>query len=200
MFRHISMLPVLAAGLVAAACTDDGITDPTLMNASQPLAQVVAADHTQGMVPFTWTYHMTPISAEVVVCTNSDGSPPFLPVPKNYTGTGNISHMGRMDPDATLAWFTDCVVNMVGEIPVTASGGIVAHLVGANGDAVDMEGVLTVSFADFSATGEWEITGGTGRFTDASGWINTYEVAAEDGSGSVGSGSGMITRPGSFGH
>ena len=71
---------------------------------------------------------------------------------------------------------------------------------GANGDAVDMEGVLTVSFADFSATGEWEITGGTGRFTGASGWMNTFEVAAEDGSGSVGSGSGMITRPGSLGH
>lgn len=200
MSRHTSMLSVLAVGLIVAACTDDGITNPTFTGGVQPQAQVVAADHAPGMVPITWTYHMTPIPGDMIVCTNSDGSPPFLSVAVNYTGTGNLTHMGRMDPDATAAWFTDCVVNIIEDSPVNASGGIVAHVVGANGDAVNMEGVLTLSFADYSATGEWTITGGTGRFTDASGWLNTYEVASPDGNGSVGSGSGMITRPGSFGH
>lgn len=200
MSRSTSLLSALAVGLLVSACGDHSITDPAFGDLVQPQAQVVAAAPAEGMVPFTWTYHMTPISANTLVCTNSDGSPPFLSVPVDYSGTGRASHLGRIDAEATAASFTSCVVNIVGGIPVTAAGDISLHLVGANGDAVDMEGVLTVSFADFSATGEWTITGGSGRFTGASGWVGTFEVAAEDGSGSVGTGLGMITPPGALGH
>lgn len=200
MSRFTSLLSALSAGLLLSACADQSITAPALEDVVLPQAQVVAASRAEGMVPFTWTYHMTPISGDPLVCTNSDGSPPFLAVPVDYSGTGHASHLGRIDPESTAAWFTSCVVNIVGGIPVTAAGDINVHLVGANGDAVDMEGVLTVSFADFSATGEWTITGGSGRFTGASGWLATFEEAAEDGSGSVGSGSGMITPPGALRH
>jgi len=48
--------------------------------------------------------------------------------------------------------------------------------------------------------GEWTITGGTGRFAGASGWIQTLEVPSADGSGSDGGGSGMITPPGMLRH
>jgi hypothetical protein len=200
MSRSTSLLSALAVGLLVSACGDRSITDPAFGDLVQPQAQVVAAAPAEGMVPFTWTYHMTPISEAALECTNSDGSPPFLSVPVDYSGTGQASHLGRTDPEATAAWFTSCVVNIVEGIPVTAAGDISLHLVGANGDAVDMEGVLTMSFADFSATGEWTITGGSGRFTGASGWVGTFEVAAEDGSGSVGTGLGMITPPGRMGH
>jgi len=200
MSRSTSLLSAVAVGLLVSACADQSITDPALEDLVQPQAQVVAAAPAEGMVPFKWSYHMTPSSPNTLVCTNSDGSPPFLTVPVDYSGTGQASHLGRMDPEATAAWFTSCVVNIVGGIPLTAAGDISLHLVGANGDAVDMVGVLTVSFADFSATGEWTITGGSGRFTGASGWLSTFEVAAEDGSGSVGTGSGMITPPGALGH
>jgi hypothetical protein len=200
MSRRISMLSVLAVGLVAAACTDDGIMDPALMDAAQPQAQVVAADHAQGMVPITWRYHMTAAPGDMLDCSNSDGSPSFLSFPVNWKSTGSMTHLGVTDPQATRAWFTSCTVEIVGGYPVSGSGDGFVHVVGANGDAVDIEGTLTLSFTENVATGAWTITGGTGRFRGASGWVNTYEVPAEDGSGSVGSGSGMITRPGSFGH
>jgi hypothetical protein len=197
MSRCTSLLSALAVGLLASACADQGITDPALDALVQPQAQVVAAAPAEGMVPFKWTYHMTPSSGNTLPCTYLDGSPAPLSVPVDYSGTGHASHLGRIDPEATAAQFTSCVVNIA---EGTAAGDISLILVGANGDAVYMEGVLTVSFADFSATGEWTITGGSGRFTGASGWVSTFEKAAEDGSGSVGSGLGMITPPGALGH
>jgi hypothetical protein len=119
-----------------------------------------------------------------------------MAIPVNYSASGKMSHLGRLDPNDSGAAFTECIVNVVGGVPTTAVGAATVELVGANGDGVFLEGYLTLHFADMTATGEWTITGGTGRFEGASGWLRTWETPAEDGSGSVGSGEGMITPPG----
>lgn len=206
MSARTSMLPLLALGLLLAACADDGITAPDLPDVPRPQAQVIDAgapagtQGRNGMVPIAWRYHMTGVPGDMITCTNSDGSPPFLGFPVNWKGTGSMTHLGVMDSQGTKAWFTSCTVDIVGGYPVAASGDGVVHVVGANGDAVDLQGTLTLSFADNNATGDWTITGGTGRFTGAAGWIKTLEVPAADGNGSVGSGSGMITAPGALRH
>ena len=202
MSTRISMYPLVTLGLLLAACADDGITAPGLLDVPRTQAQVIDAARapgTHGMVPITWRYHMTEMPGDVIWCTNSDDSSPFLSFPVNWKGTGRMTHLGVMDSQATMAWFTSCTVEIVGGYPVSGSAHGLVHVVGANGDAVDMEGTLTLSFAENVATGEWTITGGTGRFTGASGWMNTREVPSEDGSGSVGGGSGMITAPGVLG-
>jgi hypothetical protein len=191
--RYSSHLLTLAVGLLLAGC-QDGSTGPT-WDSSAPLQ---ATTSRSTMVPLTWTYHMVAAAGGVLTCTNSDGSPPSLAFPINWAvASGMMTHLGLLDTEASSAAFSTCVVNIAPEgYPISASGDATVHLVGANGDAVDMAGVLTLSFADGSAAGDWTITGGTGRFTGAGGWIKTLEVPAADGNGSEGSGSGMITPPG----
>ena len=193
--RDTSHLLALALGLLLAGCHDSS-TDPTWgANAQAP--GVVASRST--MVPVTWTYHIVATAGELLTCTNSDGSPPWLAFPINWAvASGKMTHLGLLDTEASSAAFSSCVVNVEGGYPVSAYGDGTVQLVGANGDAVSLAGVLTLSFLDNTALGDWTIVGGTGRFTGASGWIKTSEVPAADGNGSVGSGSGMITPPGAL--
>ena len=174
MLGRTSVALMLAVGLVLAACDDGGITGQGLTTASraQPELGQGAGPHT--MVPITWTYHMMPASDDMITCTNSDGSTPFLSFPVYWMATGKMTHLGITDSEASSAWFTACVVNLVDGVPVSADGDGYVHLVGANGDAVDLAGVLSLSFVDFTATGDWTITGGSGRFDGASGWIDTF--------------------------
>jgi len=196
-----SILPILAAGLLVAACNDGSITDPATAVDAQLRAARVAGNGATVMVPIKWTYVMTAASTDVIVCDNSDGSTPFMAFPIEWAvADGMMSHLGVLDTEASSATFSSCLMYIVDGAPVSGDGVATIHLVGANGDAVDLEGVLTLSFADFTATGAWSIIGGTGRFTGASGWINTLEAPTADGSGSQGSGSGMITPPGMLNH
>jgi hypothetical protein len=192
------ILPMLAAGLLLVGCDAGGITDPAITTGHEPQAIVGARPHT--MVPIEWTYHMAPAPGGEITCSNSDGSPPFLTFPINWKASGMMSHLGTTDSGASAAWFSSCVVNIVGGVPVSGVGYGYVHIVGANGDAIDLAGALTLDFTSFEATGDWTITGGTGRFASASGWIQTLEVPAADGSGSDGSGSGMVTPPGMLNH
>jgi hypothetical protein len=202
MSGRTSLLPVTAVVLLLAACHDSGITDPSLRSDVQLQAKSGAAASVDAMVPIKWTYHVTAIDdGELLECTLPDGSPTGIRSPANWAvAAGMMSHLGILDTQASYAGFTSCVVNIVGGYPLTADADAFVHLVGANGDAVDLSGVLTLSFVENNATGDWTITGGSGRFTGAHGWLKTLEVPAADGSGSVGSGSGMITPPGALGH
>lgn len=139
------------------------------------------------MVPISWTFEAEAQPGAVIECA-PEGSGFILPA--NWSMTGIASHMGRLDPVATTTWFSSCWLGAG-----TVSGAISTILVGPNGDSLEMEGVLTLSFADGTATGEWAIHGGTGRFESATGWMTTIEHPKEDGSGSAGTGHGMITPP-----
>jgi hypothetical protein len=196
MSRRAALLPMLAAGLLLGGCSDGGPTD--LSRPDSP--QAVSAARASTLVPITWKYHMMAAPGDVLICDNSDGSPPFLAFPVNWVTEGTITHMGRVDSNASSASFSSCTLNIVDGIPVTGVGYGSVEIVGANGDAITFTGALTLDFAAYDAVGEWTITGGTGRFAGASGWLHTYEVPAADGNGSVGSGTGMITPPGMLGH
>jgi hypothetical protein len=113
-----------------------------------------------------------------------------------YAVSGHLTHLGRLDEDASLATIHTCEVIMGSAGPEGVTGAVTAHLVGPQGDAVDLAGTLTLIFAAAQSIGDWDIVGGAGRFEGASGYLDTVEHPAEDGIGSVGSGSGMITLPG----
>jgi hypothetical protein len=195
MSRRAALLPMLAAGLLLGGCSDNTPTDVALAGDSQLSAEPCLNRRAPVMVPIAWTYHMASVPGAMLTCTNSDGSPPFLAVPVDYVASGFMTDLGRTDPDASTAAFTSCTVQLEGGNPVTGDASGDVRLVGANGDAIEFSGVLTLSFANYSATGRWTITGGSGRFTGATGWIRTYEVPAADGNGSDGHGWGMISQP-----
>jgi len=196
MFSHVSKNLILAGLLLPTGCGDAGPALPLSLDSVHSEVGMVESAGQDHLVPVRWAYHMTASGTDILICTNSDGSPPFLAIPVQYAAAGRMSHLGRLDPGASGAAFTSCIVNVVGGVPLTAVGTAWVELVGANGDAVFLEGDLTLHFADLTATGEWTVTGGTGRFEGADGWINTRETPAEDGSGSVGTGEGMISPPG----
>jgi hypothetical protein len=196
MFSSVSKLTALAGFLLLTGCGDSGLTTPSPLDEVPAELATVAAASQNVMIPVTWTYHMAAAGTDMLVCPNSDGSPPFMAISVHYNATGRMTHLGRLDSSATGATFSSCVVNVVEGMPITAVGAATVDLTGANGDAVFLEGTLTLHFSDMSATGEWTIAGGTGRFDGASGWIQTWEQPEEDGSGSVGSGEGMISPPG----
>jgi hypothetical protein len=151
------------------------------------------------MVPVRWVYHMQAAGADMLWCTAPDGSP-VLPVSVNYTGSGWMSHLGKLDSAGTSAQFTECTVAFGTSGPSEATANGVVEVVGANGDSIFLEGSLTLSFASGEAVGNWVITGGIGRFDGAAGWIETVETPAESGDGSTGSGAGMMTPPGAVNH
>ena len=181
-------------------CGDKTLTDPVplddaghgwdLVSAAKPGAPTPTI-----MVPIKWDYRMQPAGPEILWCTAPDGNP-FMPIPVRYAASGRMSHLGELNPFLSRAWFDGCVISFgpAGPTEGTAWGGV--ELVGANGDAIALEGSLTLSFASGVAVGDWAITGGTGRFDGARGWIETAETPAEGGSGSAGSGAGLITPPG----
>ena len=186
-----STVLLLAACLLPCGCGDLALAGP---DEAAPAASLVG-DHGAEMVPITWKYEVAFSGTDLIVCTNSDGSAPFMAVPANYTMTGHVSHLGVLDA-GTSATMTTCTVTIAGGIPVSAAADTQVELIGANGDAILLEGVLRLVFAETEMTGEWSVTGGTGRFAGASGWLTTSEAPNADGSGSVGGGAGMITPPG----
>lgn len=196
MFSHGRKLIPVAVLVLFAGCGDTGITTPLSPDPTRLVLETTTAVSAETMVPLKWTYRAIATGTDLLYCRNSDGSPPWMAIPVDYTVTGRMSHLGRLDPAASSARFTDCVVNVVGGFPATAVGAALVELVGANGDGVSMAGELTLHFADNTASGEWSITGGSGRFEGAEGWMESLERPAPDGSASVGSGQGMITPPG----
>jgi hypothetical protein len=79
----------------------------------------------------------------------------------HVTGDGEARHLGR-----TAVETTDQVVNLL-----TGAATATYHLTAANGAEVvaELDFVALQTPTGFTFTGTWEITGGTGRFTNASG-------------------------------
>jgi hypothetical protein len=111
----------------------------------------------------------------------------------HVTGDGEVTHLGQ-----TAIETTDQVVNLL-----TGAATATYHLTAANGDEVvaELDFVAVPTQTGFTFTGTWEITGGTGRFTNASG-SGTIEGRAEFTGPTNGVGSftmiGTISSPGSL--
>ena len=93
----------------------------------------------------------------------------------DYHMSGNATHMGELD-ETSFLHHDDCNLS-ISEFLLTTS--VSGELVAANGDVVyysgddviDVFNFLTGSGPNGPITGVWTITGGTGRFEDASGTI-----------------------------
>lgn len=99
-----------------------------------------------------------------------------LPLPiLDYFISGNATHLGNLDASSFLH-HDDCSIDLEA---MTLTANVSGHLVGANGDWIEYEGEDVVDILNFVVppgpdpsgpiTGTWTITGGTGRFEEASG-------------------------------
>jgi hypothetical protein len=186
------MLSLLAAALLVGACDREAI-NPLATQDEVPQASWVDGEK---MVPVDWTFHVWAVAPPSVFCVV--GEQVLGAVAPLYAVSGHLTHLGRLDEEASSATIHTCEVIMGPAGPEGITGAVTAHLVGPQGDAVDLAGTLTLVFTAAESIGDWDIVGGAGRFEGASGYLDTVEHPAEDGTGSVGSGSGMITLPGSM--
>jgi hypothetical protein len=94
----------------------------------------------------------------------------------DYFITGNATHMGQLNASQSNLHHDDCNLNVATMLLTT---GVSGQLIASNGDAVyytgddaiDVFNFLTGQGPNGPITGTWTITGGTGRFEDASGTI-----------------------------
>jgi len=111
----------------------------------------------------------------------------------HVTGDGEATHLGRTATETT---------NQMGNV-LTGATTATYHFTAANGDEVvaEFDFVALPTPTGFTFTGTWEITGGTGRFTNASG-SGTLEGRADFTGPTNGVGSftmiGTISSPGSL--
>lgn len=92
----------------------------------------------------------------------------------DYTLSGNATHLGILN--SSFLHHDDCDLSLATMLLTT---GVSGELVAANGDVVNYSGedvinvfnFLTGSGPNGPITGTWTITGGTGRFENASGSI-----------------------------
>jgi hypothetical protein len=91
----------------------------------------------------------------------------------DYFVSGNATHLGNLDASSFLH-HDDCNVDVATFLLTSSVSG---HLVAANGDWIEYTGLDTVNIFNYATesgpngpfTGTWTITGGTGKFEDASG-------------------------------
>lgn len=162
-----------------------------------------AAGKSDQMVPIEWSYLMEAVvPGTVVICEMpSPGGPVPVPFPATWRVTeGWMSHLGTLSLHESTATFSSCVFGSYKGGPALI-GELDATMVGANGDGLELDGVLNLTLSMVGgepvpgpAYGEWDVVGGTGRFEGATGWIHTVEEADE--AGSRGYGAGMFTPPG----
>jgi hypothetical protein len=188
---HFLLLVTL---LAFAGCSGDNPTAPLSTDADQSISnfrgqlgkgdsghdQGLMNDH-HGMVPFRGTYFTVVAEA---------GFEPPSTVLLDIWGDGNASFLGKS------TWYSLSYVDVTtgaqwGSTVEVAANGDEFHYDYSGGSAVDEETGLT------NFWGDWTVTGGTGRFTGATGG-GTYEGTAD---GTQGTGQitlvGEISRPNS---
>jgi len=92
----------------------------------------------------------------------------------DYFISGNATHLGTINAALSTLHHDDCDLNLE---TMLLSANVSGQLVGANGDLIYYTGndvvnvfnFLTGSGPNGPITGTWTITGGTGKFEDASG-------------------------------
>lgn len=135
--------------------TNARFTNPLRASCLALLAAVTLAFAPQsawakGQVPFRATFD-----------TEFDSTVVFPIAYVQLTGEGNATHLGL-----TAVETTNEEVNLL-----TGAGTATMHFTAANGDEVVMEFVMVFlpTATGFTFTGNWEVTGGTGRFANATG-------------------------------
>jgi hypothetical protein len=104
--------------------------------------------------------------------TPCSGDVPFAA--PDFFLTGDVSHLGGINPQLSSLHHTACDVNVSTMLLTTsvsvdmlAANGDVLHATG--NDVVNVAALLTQTGTTGSITGTWTINGGTGRFANATG-------------------------------
>jgi hypothetical protein len=170
--RPIVIRPIiLAASVLAAACSDQGSRSPT-----SPTSVVLAPTHSRSATRLPFRGSFTAADQGVVV-------PPSLLV--QGTGEGNATHLGRFT--MTFAAVADLATpTATGTFTFTAANGdqLLTTFVGNAADLIE-PGVV-------SFTETLTIVGGTGRFYGATGTFTMRRIAIIDFA------TGASTSTGSF--
>jgi hypothetical protein len=131
------------------------------------LVAIVTVVTMVGFIPATaGPNHAIPFKGSVDFTATSGTVLPDGSIFATVVGTGQVTHMGRVTADGTGVIHVD----------LTASGTRV--LTAANGDQVFLstEGTFASFFPPTSGVGTFTITGGTGRFMNATGGGNLVVV------------------------
>ncbi|MCG6988729.1 MAG: hypothetical protein LJF06_11185 [Gemmatimonadetes bacterium] len=163
----------IAAVLTLGACTGAGLQQPLALTSAE-LTQVKAQAQTEpGGRPFKMDMvigsDLSEGTCDVEVPTGDPGNPTVLvQIPTFAPAWGTASHVGRVGQDI---WHDYCSFALHGDLPAIDLGGH-TEIRAANGDAIEgnWSGYLLLAgeqAGHFFNTAV--ITGGTGRFENASG-------------------------------
>ena len=135
------------------------------------LLMAVAALAPLVWTPATGTAGEAPIRGFDSAIANPQGGVVFctgLPalIPSLFDTEGRLTHIG---PTTGLALITACELSQDG----TFHADVIALLAGRNGDAIFLAGTLEIGLFSGVVTGALEIRGGTGRFSSATGALES---------------------------
>ena len=153
--------PLLTLAFIAA-CADSTQSAPTAPGTPQ-VARAAAVNHGAPTRPIQGR-------CESVLEPFPDALPPQLP--QRVTGTCQLAHLGRVTYD-----FVHVIDFTTSPITFTTS---TLTFTAANGDVLRAPGVgfAFPNAAGFAISGTYTFAGGTGRFTNATGYVNFVGQAA----------------------
>ena len=176
--RRAFQLACAASVLVGTAACDRSPVAPGPTSASTAISDA-RRDATTRLVPIAGTFETRPVPPSAQPC-------PAGSIRTNGEGAGVISHLGRSTQSIT-GCFSPATLTSTGDVTLTA----------ANGDQIHL--TVTSTFAPSGPGGNavvtsiGTITGGTGRFADATGFASIVTIF--DGSAGAGTATidGMIS-------
>ena len=184
----------LAVMLMTACQKDNGDLNPVTTSQTNITASAMKTRQTR---EFEITMYTTPDSNSTTPPTPCSGDLPGFAI-AGLVVHGNASQMGLIDASQSRLEHVNCNLSFTTALLTT---GVAGQLAAANGDLVYYTGndeinvfnLLTSSGTTGPITGVWTITGGTGRFTGATGSFNINGTVDFTTSTFSGSGLGTIT-------
>ncbi len=155
-----------------------------LITASCEKEVIVAPDD------FSVTITTTPDpTSPLVTCIMPDGT--ILPLPSKGFTSGTASFMGGLDADKSTLTILSCVFNMDYNALQMEIKTVMAD---KDGDEVFFDGTAYTFFTNIS-TAYYTVTGGTGKYRDAYGWMRTEGTVAPTTMIITATGEGTIVLP-----
>jgi len=179
--KFIGMM--MLALLTVTACQKDdlAITDDELI--------VVRTQDEPMMVPLKGHFNTT-VDLTVPPVTIFYGGQPVGQTAGAYIYVdANITHLGELDPSFSKSTVVSCeIIDLNG--PVVEFQQLIAW-VNLEGDGLTFEGTAVLTGPVYGGEADWTVTGGFGKFENATGWSHaTFEAQGSDANVE-----GMVSQP-----